>query len=829
MGIEFLDVDAHGRETLLRYFTPARYTTFYELFIAEFPHLRGEVPLRDVSLVLNLWEEWKIRSEGGPLSTASGAPPPPALGAGDGGSPAAPARAARQRAAPAVTVLLHAEGTARAPLAHAPAALPRRGHGRVPSALGPAARDPRLQRHGMDPGAPPGHPLHRQLHAILLEQLEDYVAGRARDRFLELTARPANELGPDERAAIVRGFFMVDWARHVRPVPRYWELLQKRGRGPARARSEAARGRVLGRGADRSPGALQPRVDGLRRARGRRRAPRARAGRGAASAARTSPTCSTPSAGSSPAIVPRWTRLAERGQVELSTTPYYHPILPLLCDTRRGAPGAPAPPAAAALRAPRGRSLARSRGPREPRAALRPAGRGDVAGGGVGVARGGRRARARGRPLGRERRGRPAPLAPAERASARVGLPPVARGGRRGARAHHAVPRSRAVRCDRLHLLGRPRPRGGRRLRRERRVDRRRVGGGAAAGPAHGGRVPRRRERLGALPESGREFLDRLYGALERERRDRDRDDVRGDCATPTERIVTRIHSGSWIEASYRIWIGHAEDRQAWAALGRARDGGRRGGARRAGRPPSGSSGRAGTSTPPRRRTGSGGTATTSRPSSAPSSTRCSAGTSCAPRSCSAPSRRPRRSSPSSARPRAPREARAAREPAAFARAAHRRPGDRRTSSGPGRASTAPASTAARCTAARRRSASSTTASIWSTSTCGSIRPSRRRPPAEVATPGCGSRCARRAAGDGRASRWCRTARSGPAGPPTARRGEVAFAEVVELAVPFAALGLAPGDGSASASTRVRGDVEVERLPRHGFVTSPCRTRTSSG
>jgi hypothetical protein len=35
---------------------------------------------------------------------------------------------------------------------------------------------------------------------------------------------------------------------------------------------------------------------------------------------------------------------------------------------------------------------------------------------------------------------------------------------------------------------------------------------------------------------------------------------------------VARIHSGSWIEASYRIWIGHSEDRQAWTALGRARD-----------------------------------------------------------------------------------------------------------------------------------------------------------------------------------------------------------------------------------------------------------------
>jgi hypothetical protein len=82
LGIEFLDVDAHGRETLLRYFTPLRYEKFYAAFIEEFPHLEKTVPLRDVSLVLNLWEEWKIRNEGGPLSTASGAPPAPALPGG---------------------------------------------------------------------------------------------------------------------------------------------------------------------------------------------------------------------------------------------------------------------------------------------------------------------------------------------------------------------------------------------------------------------------------------------------------------------------------------------------------------------------------------------------------------------------------------------------------------------------------------------------------------------------------------------------------------------------------------------------------------------------
>jgi PilZ domain-containing protein len=75
LGIEFLDVDAHGRETLLRYFTPPRYQQFYDKFIREFPHLEKAVPLRDASLVLNLWEEWKIQNEGGPLATGSGAPP----------------------------------------------------------------------------------------------------------------------------------------------------------------------------------------------------------------------------------------------------------------------------------------------------------------------------------------------------------------------------------------------------------------------------------------------------------------------------------------------------------------------------------------------------------------------------------------------------------------------------------------------------------------------------------------------------------------------------------------------------------------------------------
>jgi hypothetical protein len=94
MGIEFLDVDAHGRETLLRYFTPQRYDAFFKDFIGEFPHLKKDLPLRDVSLVLNLWEEWKVKQEGGPASTSSGAPPATARRATD----AEPRRAAHRPA-----------------------------------------------------------------------------------------------------------------------------------------------------------------------------------------------------------------------------------------------------------------------------------------------------------------------------------------------------------------------------------------------------------------------------------------------------------------------------------------------------------------------------------------------------------------------------------------------------------------------------------------------------------------------------------------------------------------------------------------------------------
>jgi PilZ domain len=76
MGIEFYDVEAAGREQLLRYFAPERYAEFHKALVQEFPHIEKEVDEGTITLLLNLWEEWKIRQDGGPAATASGAPQP---------------------------------------------------------------------------------------------------------------------------------------------------------------------------------------------------------------------------------------------------------------------------------------------------------------------------------------------------------------------------------------------------------------------------------------------------------------------------------------------------------------------------------------------------------------------------------------------------------------------------------------------------------------------------------------------------------------------------------------------------------------------------------
>lgn len=64
----------------------------------------------------------------------------------------------------------------------------------------------------------------------LLLQIEQYLAGELTDTFLELSRKPAVDLTPEEKFFVLRNFFFCHWDRMIRPYPRYWDLLLQRGR-----------------------------------------------------------------------------------------------------------------------------------------------------------------------------------------------------------------------------------------------------------------------------------------------------------------------------------------------------------------------------------------------------------------------------------------------------------------------------------------------------------------------------------------------------------------------------------------------------------------------
>jgi alpha-amylase/alpha-mannosidase (GH57 family) len=179
----------------------------------------------------------------------------------------------------------------------------------------------------------------------LLRQLQEVGSGRVRDLFLEHAQRPAADLRPEEKAFLVRHFFSANWATMVRPYPRYHELLVKRGTG------------VYGRDLERVAGQFStqdlldlqmwhnlawfgygtvsryPRLAALR-AKNRGFTEEEKQDVLALQLATVQD------------IVPLYRRLMEREQIELTTTPFFHPILPLVIDTdftRRARPDLPLP------------------------------------------------------------------------------------------------------------------------------------------------------------------------------------------------------------------------------------------------------------------------------------------------------------------------------------------------------------------------------------------------------------------------------------------------------------------------------------------------------
>ena len=67
------------------------------------------------------------------------------------------------------------------------------------------------------------------LTPVLLLQVKELIDGEITDLWLEWARKPAAELNDEEKLAILENFFKIHWDNLVKPYPRYWELLNKRG------------------------------------------------------------------------------------------------------------------------------------------------------------------------------------------------------------------------------------------------------------------------------------------------------------------------------------------------------------------------------------------------------------------------------------------------------------------------------------------------------------------------------------------------------------------------------------------------------------------------
>ena len=67
----------------------------------------------------------------------------------------------------------------------------------------------------------------------LITQIQDYVTGTAHDPFLEVAAKPAKDLTPDERRFALQYLFQANPQNLIGRYPRYrelWERFRERGR-----------------------------------------------------------------------------------------------------------------------------------------------------------------------------------------------------------------------------------------------------------------------------------------------------------------------------------------------------------------------------------------------------------------------------------------------------------------------------------------------------------------------------------------------------------------------------------------------------------------------
>ena len=167
----------------------------------------------------------------------------------------------------------------------------------------------------------------------LVAQIQDYVAGAANDPFFAIAAHPACELDFAEKLFAIQYLFQANLDKMIGRYPRYRELWQRfRSRPEDAARlvpqlsnSDVTDLQVLSQIAWMDEFFLEdPDIRELVK-------------KGRAFTLEDQELVMKKQREFLGKVLPAYAAAAKRGTIEISTSPYYHPILPLVCDTDAGA------------------------------------------------------------------------------------------------------------------------------------------------------------------------------------------------------------------------------------------------------------------------------------------------------------------------------------------------------------------------------------------------------------------------------------------------------------------------------------------------------------
>ena len=162
----------------------------------------------------------------------------------------------------------------------------------------------------------------------MMAQVAEYAAGQAVDPFLQLALKPAEALTSEERASLLRHSFYSDPQHMIYRYPRYGELFdachtqRSTGGRPLFGAQDLRDLQMWSQLAwfDEDFQEHDPEVrEWIARGRNFTPADQQRMGEKEREIVGR--------------VLPEYQARAAAGQIEISTTPYYHPILPLLCDS----------------------------------------------------------------------------------------------------------------------------------------------------------------------------------------------------------------------------------------------------------------------------------------------------------------------------------------------------------------------------------------------------------------------------------------------------------------------------------------------------------------